>query len=106
MQSSSAEFRQQDKQHYLVSGPIVFATVPELLRSATTYFSKSDFSETVVVDLSQVTECNSAAIALMLELSRQVGDNRKQLRFKQLPESLITIAKAYGIEEQIREISE
>jgi phospholipid transport system transporter-binding protein len=108
VQLTPAEFRQQDQQHYMISGSVVFSTVPDLLRSAMTYLSAkgSGSEQQVVIDMSQVTDCNSAALALMLEINKQTKDNDTVLNFQQLPENLLTIAKAYGVEEQIREISE
>ena len=108
MQLTSAEFRQQDQQHYLISGSVVFSTVPDLLDSAMAYLSerKNSSAETVVIDMSGVTECNSAALALMLEIKKKAEEKNTELCFAQLPESLMTIAKACGVDKEIREISE
>jgi len=107
VQLSQAELTQQNQQTYFISGVLDFSTVPDLMQSAMGFFKsykKSADSKTdarVLVDLSKVTRCNSAGLALMLEMGKQAGSENIKLYFKNLPETLLIIAKAYGIEEQI-----
>lgn len=103
MQLNQAEITQQNQQTYLISGVVDFSTVPGLMRSATDFFKSHDklAVEKVNVDLSQITTCNSAGLALILEMTREAGSNNIELHFENPPESLLTIAKAYGAEEEI-----
>lgn len=123
MQANQAEITQQNQQEYLISGVVNFSTVPDLMRRATDFFkshkitvhgkSKPGKSESrkpapgqstgaknvadITVDMSQITACNSAGLALMLEMTKQAEINNIKLHFEKLPESLLAIAKAYGI---------
>ena len=105
MQKSHAEITQQNKQQYLISGTVDFSTVPDLLRQASGFISASNPAEnkSISIDLSQVTECNSAALALMLELVKSAQQKNIELYFENLPATVSTIAKAYGVENEIRE---
>lgn len=106
MQISQAEITQQNKQQYRVSGVVDFSTVPHLMRQASRFISsaKSSDNDLVTVDMSQVEECNSAALALMLELVKSAQQKSIELRFDNLPATALTIAKAYGVENEIRDI--
>lgn len=105
MQLSQAEITQQEQQKYLISGTVDFSTVPDLLRQSQTFFAASNASqnEQVSIDLSQVKACNSAALALMLEIIKNAQQKNIEVSFENLPTTLLTIAKAYGIENEIRE---
>lgn len=103
---SQAEITQQNKQQYRVSGVVDFSTVPYLMRQASGFISsaRSSDNDSVTVDMSQVDECNSAALALMLELVKSAQQKSIELRFDNLPATALTIAKAYGVENEIRDI--
>lgn len=106
MQLSQAELTQQNQQKYLISGIVDFSTVPGLLRQSSDFFTKGKASDDrqVTIDLSQVAECNSAALALMLEIVKNAQQNSIEVHFENLPATLLTIAKAYGVENEIREL--
>ncbi len=106
MQSSQAEITQQNQQQYLVSGVVDFSTVPDLLRQSLAFFSALNASDNrqVTIDLSSVEECNSAALALILEVAKNAQQKNIEAHFENLPASLLTIAKAYGVENEIREL--
>ncbi len=106
MQQSQAEITQQSPQQYLISGTVDFSTVPDLLRQSQGFFAATDASanNTVSIDLSQVDACNSAALALMLEIVKKAQQKNIEAQFENLPAILLTIAKAYGVEKEIREL--
>ncbi len=106
MQLNQAEIVQQSDQQYLISGVVDFSTVPDLLRQASGFISASQSSEnsSMVIDLSKVEECNSAALALMLETAKGAQQKDIDLYFKNLPATVLTIARAYGVENEIREM--
>ena len=105
MQKSQAEFIQQNTQQYLISGNVDFSTVPDLMRQASGFISASELPEnnTLTIDMSQVKECNSAALALMLEIKKSAQQKDIEIHFENLPATISTIAKAYGVENEIRE---
>ena len=108
MQLNQAEITQQNQQKYLISGAVDFSTVPELMKRASVFFKDIRQAEqmSIEVDLSQITVCNSAGLALMLEMAKHARLNNITLHFKNIPENLLTIAKAYGIESEVRELSQ
>jgi ABC-type transporter Mla MlaB component len=87
-----------DKGHFVVSGILGFDTVPELMKQARRLFASCD---SVVVDFSEVKHCNSAGLAVMLELARQMQLQNKTVCFKSLPEQIYTFARAYSIEKEL-----
>ncbi len=110
MQLNQAEIIQQNQQKYLISGAVDFSTVPDLIQRVTYFFKSLNKSASAnasgeagftIVDLSKITVCNSAGLALVLEMVKQARNHNITLHFENLPETLLTIAKAYGIEEQI-----
>ena len=56
------------------------------------------------MDLSKITVCNSAGLALILEMVRQARNHNIELHFKNWPVTLLTIAKAYGVDDEIRDL--
>lgn len=108
MQLSQAEITQQNQQKYLISGTVDFTTVPDLMKQASGFMLAYKQSEPVKIefDLSKITSCNSAALALMLDMVKQARLKNIAIKFKNLPEALLTIAKAYGVESEIRDISQ
>ena len=111
-----AEMTQPDPDRYIISGVVDFSTVPDLLSQASVFFkainhgrkvNEQDIKQQdITVDLSKVTVCNSAALALLLEVARDAASNNLKIHFNHLPETLLTIAKAYGAESEIREITQ
>ncbi|NOQ89298.1 MAG: STAS domain-containing protein [Gammaproteobacteria bacterium] len=111
MQLSQAEITQQSQQKYLISGTVDFSTVPDLMRQSSVFFAavkasddSSPNSRQVTVDLSKVEECNSAALALMLEIVKNAQQKKLEVHFENLPATLLTIARAYGVENEIRDL--
>ena len=55
--------------------------------------------ETICIDLSKVGTTDSAGLALMIEWIRQSRMIRAQLRFKNIPDQLLALAKLSGFDE-------
>jgi len=108
VQLSQAEFIQKDKLQYQVKGTVDFSTAPNLIKQAMTFFRADKQTEMtkVAVDLSKIVTSNSAGLALMLEMVKDAKINNIDVKFTDLPDSLLTIAKAYGVESEIRDISQ
>ena len=107
MQSNQAAITQQSQQKYLVSGVVNFATVPDLMNQLNAIFPTVSAAENAsfIIDFSQITECNSAALALILESVEKARLKKLELRFENLPTTLLSIAKAYGVEEEIKRLA-
>jgi phospholipid transport system transporter-binding protein len=78
-----------------VSGVLNFETVPALMKQAEQLFKNQD---KVSVDLADVTDSNSAGLALLLEMVRTTKSQNKSINFKNLPEQIGIVASAYGID--------
>lgn len=75
---------------FLVSGDLVFATVGGLLEQAGPMFAAAPAP---VVDLASVVNCDSAGLALLLEWVEDTASSGKRVRFRNLPEALVGIAR-------------
>ena len=111
MQLRHADITQQNQQKYLISGIVDFSTVPDLVKQSSVFFAaikvsgdQSSKNSQVTIDLSQVEECNSAALALMLEVVKSAQQKKLEVHFENLPNTVLTIAKAYGVENEIRDL--
>lgn len=78
-----------------VSGVLNFDTVPMLMKQAEQLFKSQN---TVNVDLTNVSDSNSAGLALLLEMVRVTKSQNKTINFKNLPEQICIVANAYGID--------
>ena len=77
----------------LIDGPILMDNVTELLRSGLHYVAAGNR----VVDLSQVSEVDSSAVALLLQWMRAAHRQGGTLSLLEVPESLRTLADLYGV---------
>jgi phospholipid transport system transporter-binding protein len=77
-----------------VSGPVTLANVAALLAEGRRHLAEG----VATVDLGEVTEMDSAALALCLTWLRDANGGGKPLAFANLPESLQTIARLYGVD--------
>jgi len=55
-----------------------------------------------VVDFREVTEVDSAAVALALEWLRRAEESKTALRLANLPEAMQNLAKLYGVSELLQ----
>ena len=112
MQLNQAEIIQQNQQKYLISGAVDFSTVPDLMQRISALFKSYKKSATatanaeagITMDLSKITVSNSAGLALILEMVRQAHNHNIELHFENWPVTLLTIAKAYGVDDEIRDL--
>jgi len=87
-----------EKGRFLVSGTLSFDTVPDLMIQAKRLFASVD---TVVVDLSGVGSCNSAGLAVVLEMARLMRKQHKTICFREIPEQIHTFARAYSVDKEL-----
>jgi len=104
-QTVSAEIIQKNPTRFSIEGRVDFSTVPDLLKQAQVYLKAQDSEKfnQLVFDFSQTESCNSAALALILEIVKCGKQAKLNLQFENMPEPLLQIAKAYDIETEIRD---
>jgi phospholipid transport system transporter-binding protein len=85
----------RDGNTLLLEGPLTFETVPELVTAGEEHFRQG----AGLVDLSKVTEIDSAAVALALEWVRQAERAGVALRLIHVPASMQNLASLYGVSE-------
>lgn len=74
----------------LVSGDLVFSTVGRLLQQAAPMLAKLPDP---IVDLASVVNCDSAGLVLLLEWVSVGASAGKRVRFVNLPQALVGIAR-------------
>jgi len=72
-------------------------------KSASGQSAAKKIAATITTDLSQITDCNSAGLALLLDMLKHARFYNIELHFENLPDTLLIIAKAYGVESEIRD---
>jgi phospholipid transport system transporter-binding protein len=93
---NSASIRSGGEGVLLLSGEVVIASVPGLLAQAQKLFAGRS---QVVVDLSEVKRVDSSGLALMLEWLQLARAQKILLRFRNIPASLLRIARLSNVEE-------
>ncbi len=87
----------QDHGRVKLSGEMNFDSVARLLNSAQISFENGDLA----VDLSAVSRFNSASLTLLLEWMKKAQQKGVQIKYHSVPEQLMVIAKAYGIDHEL-----
>ena len=91
----------RDGRRMILSGPVTLANVAEVLQEGRRHLDEGRrrLDEGVrVVDLGEVTEMDSALLALLLAWLRDAQRRDRALEFANPPESLRTIARLYGVD--------
>lgn len=83
-----------EKNALFLSGPIVKETVVSLLAQVKPFFSKL---QTLHIDLSRATQCDSASLALLLELMRLAKQKNLSISFTNAPKQMTDIANVNGL---------
>ncbi|WP_303901858.1 STAS domain-containing protein [Thiohalomonas denitrificans] len=79
-----------------VEGELTFETVTKVLKQSESVF-KTDSGD-LTIDLSGVTRADSAGVALLMEWIRRARQAGRELRFRQVPEQMLAIARTSGME--------
>ena len=77
-----------------LSGPVTLSNVGRMLEEGRQHLEEG----VRTVDLGEVTELDSAALALLLTWLREAKAKNRELAFANLPDSLQTIARLYGVD--------
>jgi phospholipid transport system transporter-binding protein len=83
----------REDERMIVSGPVTLANVAGLLEEGRRHLAGGARR----VDFGEVTEMDSAALALCLALLRDAKAAGGAITFANLPDSLQTIARLYGV---------
>ena len=81
---------------FKLSGRLDFSSVASLL-------SGNDWlpSDQVQIDLSDVQHSNSAGLALLLEWMKIAQQKGVQIKYHNVPEQILVIARAYGVDQDL-----
>ena len=79
----------------LLSGPITLENVVRVLDEGRQHIAEGVRS----VDLGEVTEMDSALLAMLLAWVRDARRHKRELTIANPPESLQTIARLYGVDQ-------
>lgn len=63
------------------------------------------FPESGQVDFGGLTQGDSSALAVIMALRRRARSERRELRIENLPDALLSLALAYGIEDLARGVA-
>ncbi|CAH1385813.1 STAS domain-containing protein [Candidatus Nitrotoga sp. M5] len=84
---------ERDGGYVHVSSSLTIETVTTLFKNGL----QSDKKMPLVVDLAQVETVDSAAVSLLLSWLREAQRNSVELCFTNIPESLLSLARLYGV---------
>jgi phospholipid transport system transporter-binding protein len=85
----------RDGERMILSGPVTLANVAQTLADGAAQIEQG----VRTVDLGEVEELDSSALALLLAWLREAKRRNRALAFANLPEGLTTIARLYGVAE-------
>ena len=81
----------------VLSGRLVMSTVPALYESGLQHLA----SEDLLVDLSGVEAVDSSAVSMLLGWTRAAQKQGRNLRVKNMPADLTSLAHLYGVAEML-----
>lgn len=96
--SSAAAISSQGDGNVVVSGVLDFKNVPMLAKQASSLFS---FNQDLTIDLSQVSQINSAGLALLLSWRVEAESAGKHIQFNGAPEQLKQLVKINQLNEML-----
>ena len=79
--------------YYLVDGELTFATIDKHTVKSMAFLAAS---KDITIDLSRVTNTDSAGLALMIEWIKYSRTKRTHLRFCNVPKQLLSLARLSG----------
>ncbi len=96
--TTPADISVVDDKRFRIDGVLDFDTVPRLMNQARRLFSTAD---SIHVDFVGVTGCNSAGLALLLELAREMKQRNKSIEFHNMPRQIRIFAEAYDVADEL-----
>ena len=95
---SNFALEEKGEGRFAVSGEVSFQTAQALLRASESVFGQH---ASLDIDLSGVERADSAALALLLEWKSQAHQRSADIRFSEVPETLLAIARTSEVAELI-----
>ncbi len=92
---AQTQIRARQDRSLQVSGDLVFANVTALLAQGETLFAGRD---DVIINLRKVKRSDSAGVALLLEWQERGRAAGTRVRYRNIPDALLRIAKLSNIE--------
>ncbi|MCY7387598.1 MAG: STAS domain-containing protein [Burkholderiales bacterium] len=84
-----------------IDGALNFESMPRLLEETALYAAQETLPNCLAIDLANVTDIDSSAVALLLHWRREAARLGKPLRYVHLPQNLVTLAQLYGVDDMI-----
>ena len=84
-----------------IDGALNFESMPRILEETALYAAQETLPSCLAIDLANVTDIDSSAVALLLHWRREAARLGKALRYVHLPQNLVTLAQLYGVDEMI-----
>ena len=85
-----------------LKGGLTFETIPAVLEESALYAARPDLPDKLTIDFAEVTDVDSAAVALLLDWRRVASKRKKILVFVNLPANLVALAELYGVADVIQ----
>lgn len=95
---SSANIQKVKENHFKLAGPMNFFTIMPIYNTSLPLLAQSTAFH---FDFSEVTECNSACLALLLEWVKIATRDKKAISFNKLPTEITAIARIAGVDKLI-----
>ncbi len=95
---SDFELRDKGEGRFALHGAMSFATAQNILKQSEKLFARHDALQ---IDLSGVDKADSAGLALIIEWKSQASDRSANIRFRNVPESLLAIARTSEVQDLI-----
>ncbi len=92
------EISRTDEQNYSIAGVLNFDTVPEILKKSDTLIPSS---KDISIDLGQVSDANSAGMALLIEWKSLALSKGYDVTFLNIPVQISRLAEVCKIEKLI-----
>lgn len=96
---SSFELKKVEEGRFSLRGEMSFGNAEQILAASERVFQSSTSLE---LDLSDVDDADSAGLALLLEWKARAQRQAAEIRFVNVPESLLAIAKTTDVSDLIR----
>jgi len=80
---------------FAISGELTFGTAEKILRASERLF---DDHTQIEVDLTEITDSDSAGLALLLEWVTWANHSVREIRFTGMPEKILAIARTTEVE--------
>ena len=93
---SDFELRDKGDGHFVLTGDMTFSTAERILHDSEDPF---EHHTRIEVDLSGVGKSDSAGLALLLEWITWANHTVREIRFIDIPERIVAIAKTTEVEE-------